>query len=71
MTEITICENFVRRKLKAINPNKSAGPDDIAPKLLKLAEPAIVSPFGGSILIQRSPRRNLYRLEEGSFDSSV
>lgn len=45
VTEITICEDFVRRKLKAINPNKSAGPDDIAPKLLKLAEPAIVSPL--------------------------
>ena len=35
------------RKLKAIKPNKSAGPDDIAPKLLKLAEPAIVSPLTG------------------------
>lgn len=31
--------------MKAINPNKSAGPDDIAPKLLKLAEPTIVSPL--------------------------
>ena len=47
MTDITICEDSVRRKLKAINPNKSAGPDDIALKLLKLAEPAIVSPWTG------------------------
>ena len=30
---------------KAIKPNKSAGPDDIPPKLLKLAEPAIASPL--------------------------
>ena len=47
VTDITICEDSVRRKLKAIKPNKSAGPDDIAPKLLKLAEPAIVSPLTG------------------------
>ena len=43
----TICEDSVRRKLKAIKPNKSAGPDEIQPKLLKLAEPAIVSPLTG------------------------
>lgn len=47
VTDITICEDLVLRKLKAIKPNKSAGPDDIAPKLLKLAEPAIVSPLTG------------------------
>ena len=47
MTDITVYEDSVRRKLKAIKPNKSAGPDDIAPKLLKLAEPAIVSPLTG------------------------
>ena len=36
---------MVRCKLKAIKPNKSAGPDEIPPKLLKLAEPAIASPL--------------------------
>ena len=45
VTDITVCEDSVRRRLKAIKPNKSAGPDDIPPKLLKLAEPAIVSPL--------------------------
>ena len=47
VTDITVCEDTVRRKLKAIKPNKPAGPDDIPPKLLKLAEPAIVSPLTG------------------------
>ena len=45
VTDITICEDTVWRRLKAIKQNKSAGPDDIPPKLLKLAEPAIVSPL--------------------------
>ena len=45
VTDITVCEDLVRRKLKAIKPNKSAGPDEIPPKLLKLAEPAIASPL--------------------------
>ena len=47
VTDITVCEDSVRRRLKAIKPNKSAGPYDIPPKLLKLAEPAIVSPLTG------------------------
>ena len=47
VTDIAVCEDSVRRKLKAIKPNKPAGPDDIPPKLLKLAEPAIVSPLTG------------------------
>ena len=34
VTDITVCEDLVRRKLKAIKPNKSAGPDEIPPKLL-------------------------------------
>ena len=29
VTDITVCEDTVRRRLKAIKPNKSAGPDDI------------------------------------------
>ena len=45
VTDITVCEDTVWRRLKAIKPNKSAGPDDIPPKLIKLAEPAIVSPL--------------------------
>ena len=39
VTDITVCDDSVRRKLKAIKPNKSAGPDDIAP--------LIVSPLTG------------------------
>ena len=47
MTEVIVCEDPARRKLKAIKPSKSAGPDDIPPKLLKLPEPVIVSPLTG------------------------
>ena len=47
VNDITVFEDSVRHKLKAIKPNKSAGPDDIQPKLLKLAEPAIVTPLTG------------------------
>lgn len=36
---------MIHQKLKAIKVNKSAGPDCISPKLLKLAEPAIVRPL--------------------------
>ena len=45
VTDITVSEDSVRRKLKAIKPNKSAGPDDIPPKLLKPAEPLLTSLF--------------------------
>ena len=45
VTDITVSEDSVRRKLKAIKPNKSAGPDDILPKLLKLAEPLLTGLF--------------------------
>ena len=45
VTDITVCEDTAWCRLKAIKPNKSAGPGDIQPKLLKLAEPAIVSPL--------------------------
>ena len=34
VTDITVCEDSVQRKLKAIKPKKAAGHDDIAPKLL-------------------------------------
>ena len=47
VTEVIVCEDPARRKLKAIKPSKSAGPDDIPPKLLKLPEPVIVSPLTG------------------------
>ena len=40
-----VSEDLVLHKLKAIKTNKSAGPDDISPKLLKLAEPAIAMPL--------------------------
>ena len=71
VTDITVYEDSVRRKLKAIKPNKSSGPDDIAPKLLKLAEPAIGLSLEWSILILCSPWRNLYWLEESSSDPSI
>ena len=46
VTDITVCEDTVWRRLKPIKPNKSAGPDDdIPPKMLKLAKTAIVSPL--------------------------
>ena len=47
VNDINLCEDSVRRKLNVIQSNKSADPDDIQPKLLKLAEPAIVSPLTG------------------------
>ena len=47
VTDITVCEDSVRPNLRAIKPNKSGGPDDIALKLLKLAEPSIVFPLTG------------------------
>lgn len=43
VTDVIVCEDPARRKLKAIKQNKSAGLDDIPTKLLKLPEPAIVS----------------------------
>ena len=36
---------MVSRKIKALKPNKAAGPDWITFKLLRLDEPAIVSPL--------------------------
>ena len=43
VSDIIMCEDLVQHKLKDIKPNKSTGPDDIPPKLLKLAGPAIAS----------------------------
>ena len=45
LSEILVSEDSVLHKLKAIKSNKSAGPDDISPKLLKLAEPTIAMPL--------------------------
>lgn len=47
VTDVIVCEDSARRKLKAIKQNKSAGLDDIPTKLLKLPEPAIVSSLTG------------------------
>ena len=57
VNDITVCEDSVRRKLKAIKPNNLADPDDIQPKLLKLAEPAIVSPLTGLFSYSRCTRK--------------
>ena len=59
VTDIIVSEDPVRRKLKAIKPNKSAGPDDIPPKLLKLPEPAIVSPLTGLFSFCAHPAEKL------------
>ena len=35
-------ENSISRKIKAVKDDKAEGPDGITPKLLRLAEPAVV-----------------------------
>ena len=45
ISSCSIPEESVSRKIKALKPNKAVGPDGITPKLLRLAEPAIVSPL--------------------------
>ena len=57
MTDITVSEDSVRRKLKAIKPNKSAGPDDIPPKLLKLAEPLLTGIFSFCAYLGETERK--------------
>ena len=37
-----ISEESISRKIKALKPNKAGGPDGITPRLLRLAEPAVV-----------------------------
>ena len=45
ISSCSIPEESISRKIKALKPNKAAEPDGITPKLLRLAEPAIVSPL--------------------------
>ncbi|XP_068735462.1 uncharacterized protein [Montipora capricornis] len=45
ISSCSIPEESVSRKIKALKPNMVAGPDGITPKLLRLAEPAVVSPL--------------------------
>ena len=42
ISTISISEDSLFRKIKARKPNKAGGPDGITPKLLLLAEPAVV-----------------------------
>ena len=45
ISSCSIPEDSVSRKIKALKPSNATGPDWITPKLLRLAEPAIVSPL--------------------------
>ena len=40
--DVSISENLISRKIKALKVNKAEGPNGITPKLLQLAEPAVV-----------------------------
>ena len=42
ISDVQISENSISRKIKALKVNKAEGPDGITPKLLRLAEPAVV-----------------------------
>ena len=42
ISDVSISENSISRKIKALKVNKVEGPDGITPKLLRLAEPAVV-----------------------------
>ena len=45
ISDVSISENSKSRKIKALKVNKAEGPDGITPKLLRLAEPAVVPPL--------------------------
>ena len=45
ISSFSISKELISKKIKSLKPNKAAGPDLITPKLLRLAEPAIVSPL--------------------------
>ena len=45
VSEINVCEGFICKKLKTLKPSKASGPEDIPPKLLKLAKPSITAPL--------------------------
>ena len=42
ISTISISEESISRKFKALKPNKAGGPDEVTPKLLLSAEPAVV-----------------------------
>ena len=42
ISDVSISENSISRKIKALKVNKAEGPDGTTPKLLRLAEPAVV-----------------------------
>ena len=45
ISSVSISKELISKKIKSLKPNKAAGPDLITPKLLQLAEPAIVLPL--------------------------
>ena len=42
ISDVSISENSISRKIKALKVNNAEGPDGLTPKLLRLAEPAVV-----------------------------
>ena len=75
LTDVIVCEDPARRKLKAIKPNKSAGLDDIPTKLLKLPEPALSLPrlvYSRSVLTSEKLKRPMLLIKKphiGSLNS--
>jgi len=45
VSNIQISEKLILSKIKAVKTNKATGPDQITPKLLRIAEPEIVPPL--------------------------
>ena len=45
VSNIQISEKLIWRKIKAVKTNKATGPDEVTPKLLRIAEPEIVPPL--------------------------
>ena len=49
LSEFSVSEKAVRRKINTLKQNKSAGPDNIKPKLLKLARQMSLNKSNSSI----------------------
>ena len=45
VSNIQISEKLISSKIKAVKTNKATGPDQITPKLLRIAEPEVVPPL--------------------------